>query len=99
MATLSARGAHKVVALVFDVTTVDDHNRGETVEMTYALRSDGHVLRKTDFVRPSYDGSMWRQSGNYTLVTSKPLHESKRNREFFVKAITKMVGQEPVRTH
>jgi hypothetical protein len=70
MAKISARGAFKVVGYVYDVTDSGQRARGERMEMTYALRSDGKVLRKVDFIYPAgpYDGGRTRRNaGGYSI--------------------------------
>lgn len=98
MAKLTARGCHKVAHIVFDAATDDDRSRGDRVEITFALRSDGAVLRKVSFVRKmQFSGDTYRQDGTYA-VSSYRMREA--NKDKFLAAMTKVVGKhygDPIR--
>ncbi len=65
MAKLSARGAHKIAS--FDARLGQEH-RDATFSVTFALRSDGKVLRKLRSV--VLDGDPYESSTGYKLFGS-----------------------------
>jgi hypothetical protein len=101
MAKMSARGAHKVVGYVYDVTDAEQRARGERMELTYALRSDGKVLRKIDFIYPpgNYAGARsYRQAGGYSIYGAvKDKANIRAGFERFIAKVTAKRG-DPIRT-
>jgi hypothetical protein len=97
MAKISARGARKLYALVYDTSTSEDKERGSRHELTVLLASDGRLLQKVDRVRKDYKGKPYRQSGTYS-IKRRNLAASDWPKDRMIEALRPRFG-DPIRTH